>query len=87
MQRAVVLFLALAVVGAPGRAVAQATSIAPADLAATWQLVSLERGLSSEKPERNQQPRGLLILDSAGTCSSGSEPIRGRSPTLRQTTR
>jgi hypothetical protein len=66
MQRVVVLFLALAVFGAPGQAVAQATSIAPADLAATWQLVSLERGLSSEKPERNQQPRGLLILDSAG---------------------
>ena len=66
MQRVVVLFLALAVPGAPGQAAAQATSIAPADLAATWQLVSLERGLSSEKPERNQQPRGVLILDSAG---------------------
>ena len=66
MQRVVVLFLALALFGAPGRAVAQVTSIAPADLAATWQLVSLERGVSSEKPERNQQPRGLLILDSAG---------------------
>lgn len=66
MQRVVVLFVALALFGAPGRAVAQATSIAPADLAATWQLVSLERGVSSEKPERNQQPRGLLILDSAG---------------------
>jgi Lipocalin-like domain len=66
MQRVVVLFLAVAVLGAPGQAAAQATSIAPADLAATWQLVSLERGLSNEKPERNQQPRGLLILDSAG---------------------
>ena len=66
MQRLVVLFLALAVVGAPEPAAAQATSIAPADLAATWQLVSLERGVSSDKPERNQQPRGLLILDSAG---------------------
>jgi hypothetical protein len=66
MQRAVVLFFALAVFGAPGQAVAQATSIVPADLAATWQLVSLERGLSSGKPERNQQQRGLLILDSAG---------------------
>jgi Lipocalin-like domain len=66
MQRVVALFLVLTVIGAPGQAVAQATSIAPADLAATWQLVSLERGLSSEKPDRNQQPRGLLILDSAG---------------------
>jgi hypothetical protein len=66
MQRVVVPFLALAVFGASGPAVAQTTSIVPADLAATWQLVSLERGVSSEKPERNQQPRGLLILDSAG---------------------
>ena len=66
MQRGVVLFLVLAVFAAPGRAVAQVTSIAPADLAATWQLVTLERGLSSGKPERNQQHRGLLILDSAG---------------------
>ena len=66
MQRVVFLFLALAVIGEPGRAVAQSASIVPADLAATWQLVSLERGLANEKPERNQQPRGLLILDSAG---------------------
>jgi len=66
MQRVVVLFLVLAVFGVSGQAAAQTTSIAPADLAATWQLVTLERGLSSGKPERNQQHRGLLILDSAG---------------------
>ena len=66
MRRVVVLFVVLTVFGTPGQTAAQVTSIAPADLAATWQLVSLERGLSSEKPERNQQPRGLLILDSAG---------------------
>ena len=66
MTRFAVLVACSSIWAAPGQAVAQATSIAPADLAATWQLVSLERGLSSEKPERNQQPRGLLILDSAG---------------------
>jgi Lipocalin-like domain len=66
MTRFVLLVAFASIWAAPGQAVAQATSIAPADLAATWQLVSLERGLSSEKPERNQQPRGLLILDSAG---------------------
>jgi hypothetical protein len=66
MLRVIVSFLSLAVFGTSGQAVAQVTSIAPADLAATWQLVSLERGLSSGKPERNQQQRGLLILDSAG---------------------
>jgi hypothetical protein len=66
MQRVAALLLALAVAGGSRQAAAQTTSIAPADLAATWQLVSLERGLSSGKPERNQQQRGLLILDSAG---------------------
>jgi hypothetical protein len=66
MTRFVLLVAFASIWAAPGQAVAQATSIAPADLAATWQLVSLERGLSSEKPERDQQPRGLLILDSAG---------------------
>src|SRR5688572_31199912 len=68
MQRIVVLFLALAVFGAADHAAAQSTAIAPADLAATWQLVSIDRGLSSGKPERIQQPRGLLILDSAGNA-------------------
>ena len=66
MRRVVVVFVVLTVFGTPEQTAAQVTSIAPADLAATWQLVSLERGLSSEKSERNQQPRGLLILDSAG---------------------
>lgn len=65
-MRLVVPFVVLAVFASPARGVAQTASIAPADLAATWQLVSLERGLSSGKPERNQQQRGLLILDSAG---------------------
>src|SRR5262245_47302222 len=66
MRRVVVLFVAFAVFGVAGQTTAQTTSIAPADLAATWQLVTLERRVSSGKPERNQQPRGLLILDSAG---------------------
>jgi hypothetical protein len=66
MRRAAVLFVVMTVFGTPEQIAAQTTSIAPADLAATWQLVSLEHGVSSGKPERNQQPRGLLILDSAG---------------------
>lgn len=68
MHRVVVLFAALAVCGAAGESAAQTASLAPADLAATWQLVSMERGLSSGKPERMTQPRGLLILDSAGNA-------------------
>jgi hypothetical protein len=66
MQRVVVLLLALAVLGAADQGAAQSTAIAPPDLAATWQLVSIERGVAGGKPERLQQPRGLLILDSAG---------------------
>ena len=68
MQRVVVLFVALALFGAAGQAAAQSATIAPADLAATWQLVSIERGVSTGKPERIPQPRGLLILDSAGNA-------------------
>ena len=89
MQRVVVLFLTLAVFGAAGLAAAQSTAVAPADLAATWQLVSIERGVSGGKPERIQQPRGLLILDSAGNVfewvgtaprtqpdSAGTDPVK-----------
>jgi hypothetical protein len=68
MPRVVVLIVALALLAAAGPAAAQSTALAPADLAATWQLVSLERGLSSGTPERVQLPRGLLILDSAGNA-------------------
>jgi hypothetical protein len=39
---------------------------APADLVSTWTLISVERGVSAEKPERIQNARGLLIFDSAG---------------------
>ena len=68
MPRVVVLFAALAAFGAVGQAAAQSTAIAPADLAATWQLLSIERGLSTGKPERVPQPRGMLILDAAGNA-------------------
>src|SRR5687767_4490958 len=89
MQRLVVLFATLAVFAGAGQAAAQSAAIAPADLAATWQLVSLERGVSSGKPERIQQPRGLLIVDSAGNAfewvgvaarqqadSPGTDPVK-----------
>jgi hypothetical protein len=89
MRRFVVLFAALAVLGGADPATAQSATIAPADLAATWQLVSIERAVSSGKPERIQQPRGLLILDSAGNAfewvgtgpreqpdSPGTDPVK-----------
>jgi hypothetical protein len=87
MQRVVVLFVALAVVGAAGEAAAQSAAISPADLAATWQLVSIEQGVSAGKPERIPQPRGLMILDSAATRSSGLVPRHAISPTLQTPTR
>ena len=68
MRRVLVLFVGVAAFAAPCQVAAQSAPIAPADLAATWQLVSIERGVSTGKPERIQQPRGLLILDSAGNA-------------------
>lgn len=68
MRPVVVPMVALLVYAAAGAAAAQSVPIAPADLAATWQLISLERGLSSGKADRVQQPRGLLILDAAGNA-------------------
>jgi lipocalin-like protein len=47
--------------------VAQAPSpFAPGALVSSWLLTSVERGLSSEKPERVANPRGLLIFDAVG---------------------
>ena len=76
-------------VARPALAQSTATGIAPADLAATWQLVSIDRAVSSGKPERLQQPRGLLILDAAGNAfewvgtaprqqadSPGTDPVK-----------
>ena len=68
MHRVVVLFVVAALLGTAERSAAQTAKIAPADLAATWQLTSLERGVATGKPERVQQPRGLLILDAAGNA-------------------
>jgi hypothetical protein len=44
----------------------ESTAIAAADLVSSWTLTSVERGVSGEKPERIQNPRGLLIFDSVG---------------------
>jgi hypothetical protein len=44
----------------------ESPSFTPADLVSTWTLSSVERAVSSEKPERIQNSRGLLIFDAAG---------------------
>jgi lipocalin-like protein len=47
--------------------VAQESPGSPAAaLVSTWTLTSVERGVSGEKPERAQNPRGLLIFDAVG---------------------
>jgi len=46
--------------------VAQESSASSPDLVSTWTLNSVERGVAGEKPERAQNARGLLIIDSAG---------------------
>jgi hypothetical protein len=45
--------------------VAQESTASP-DLVSTWTLNSVERGVAGEKPERFQNARGLLIIDSVG---------------------
>ena len=42
--------------------------VASAGLVSTWTLTSVERGVSGEKPERIQNPRGLLIFDCRRPC-------------------
>ena len=46
MRRVVVLFGALVVFGVAGQAAAQSVTIDAADLAATWQLVSVKDALT-----------------------------------------
>ena len=40
--------------------------LTPGDLVSSWTLTAVERGVTGEKPERIQNPRGLLIFDAAG---------------------
>ena len=68
MRQVVALFAALAFLGTAEETAAQPSGITPSELASSWTLVSVERGLSTEKPERAQQPRGLLIFDSVGNA-------------------
>ena len=66
-MRTVAAMCVALLVGMTGLPVAQeSTAPAPADLVSTWTLTSVERGVSGEKPERVQNPRGLLIFDAAG---------------------
>ena len=65
MTRVAVLCVAL-VIWAARAPVAQESPSSSPDLVSTWTLNSVERGVAGEKPERAQNPRGLLIIDSAG---------------------
>jgi hypothetical protein len=44
----------------------ESAPLAARDLVSSWTLASVERGISGEKPERVQNPRGLLIFDAVG---------------------
>jgi hypothetical protein len=67
MRRVLFLLMALGLLSATRVPDAQQTNaVSQADLVSTWTLTSIERGLSSGKPERMMNPRGLLILDAAG---------------------
>jgi hypothetical protein len=68
--------------------VAQESPATTGDLVSTWTLVSVERGLAGEKPERVPNPRGLLIFDSVGhvfeffTTASRQQPETPQSDPL-----
>jgi len=65
MTRVAVLCVAL-VVWAARAPIAQESPSSSSDLVSTWTLNSVERGVGGDKPDRAQNPRGLLIIDSAG---------------------
>lgn len=67
MMRVIALSLCLALLPTFASTSAQQTApFVPGDLVSSWTLVSVERGVASGKPERSQNARGLLIIDSAG---------------------
>jgi hypothetical protein len=66
MTRVAVLCVALAVLVAGAPHAQESPASAAPNLVSTWTLVSVERGVAGEKPERIQNPRGLLIFDSVG---------------------
>jgi hypothetical protein len=65
MTRVAVVCVALVVWAAQSPFAQQSPGAAP-ELVSSWTLIAVERGVSSEKPERVANPRGLLIFDSVG---------------------
>ena len=63
---AAVVLAMLAAVHEPAAQQAASGSPASPALTSSWTLAAIERGLSGGQPDRVQNPRGLLIFDSAG---------------------
>jgi Lipocalin-like domain len=80
MTRVAVSCVALVLWAATFPVAQESAPFTAADLVSSWTLSSLERGVSGEKPERIQNPRGLLIFDGAGhafeffTAASRQQP-------------
>ena len=66
MTRVTVVCVGLLLWTALGRATQESSPPTATDLTSSWTLTSVERAVSSEKPERVQNARGLLIFDAAG---------------------
>ena len=66
MTRVAVLGMALMLWSTTQPMAQESTSLTPRDLVSSWTLIAVERGVSGEKPERVQNPRGLLIFDAVG---------------------
>ena len=66
MRRVALVCVVVLVLWAARYPVAQEPASTAGDLVSTWTLISVERGVAGEKPERIPNPRGLLIFDSVG---------------------
>ena len=66
MRRVGLVCVVVLVLWAARYPVAQEPASTAGDLVSTWTLISVERGVAGEKPERIPNPRGLLIFDSVG---------------------
>jgi hypothetical protein len=66
MTRVALLGVAMALWATMHPVAQEASPFKPDALVSSWTLISVERAISGEKPERIANPRGLLIFDAVG---------------------
>jgi hypothetical protein len=87
MTRTSLLLVLAVMTGAQSLTARQAAPLTVRDLVGTWILIGLEQGTSGAQATRVANPRGLLIVDSAGhafefvtTSAAQRAPIGGQAP-------